>query len=184
MVIKENINWKTDQVKQWGSSHEVIKELLNHGFRYALSLTHHQAGAEDILQEAWLAIIKANGPHNKAYLYTAIRSRFYNQFKREKLIQMVPLDESHENESADSAEQVAIFEEIGNEDIVHALASLRVIEREVLMLAVVEEFTASEIADLTGHSRGTVLSLIHRSKKKIVAFVESKATVMEMGHGA
>lgn len=45
-----------------------------------------------------------------------------------------------------------------------ALAQLRSIEREALFLAVVEGYTAQEIADLTQQGRGTVLSLIHGRK--------------------
>jgi len=44
---------------------------------------------------------------------------------------------------------------------------LRETEREVLFLSVVEGYTADEIAKLTGSTRGTVLSLIHRSRLKL-----------------
>jgi len=40
-------------------------------------------------------------------------------------------------------------------------------EREALLLADVEGYTAQEIAELTGHPRGTILSLIHRSRGKL-----------------
>ena len=49
------------------------------------------------------------------------------------------------------------------------LAKLRDIEREALFLHIVEGYSANEIATLTGRPRGTVLSLIHRSRKKLAA---------------
>ena len=48
-----------------------------------------------------------------------------------------------------------------------ALAELSPGERELLFLAVIEEYTAVEIARLTGRPRGTVLSSIHRTKQKL-----------------
>ena len=53
-----------------------------------------------------------------------------------------------------------------------ALATLRPAEREVLFLADVEEYTAQEIADLMGHPRGTILSLIHRTHRKLRGLLE------------
>ena len=59
-----------------------IKSLLQHGYRYALSMTHNTTRAEDLLQDAWVAILQANGPLEKNYLFSAIRSRFINASKR------------------------------------------------------------------------------------------------------
>ena len=48
-----------------------------------------------------------------------------------------------------------------------ALGTLRPDERETLFLAVVEGYTAQEIADMTQRPRGTILSLLHRTKEKL-----------------
>jgi RNA polymerase sigma-70 factor, ECF subfamily len=48
-----------------------------------------------------------------------------------------------------------------------ALGSLREDERETLFLAVVEGYTAEEIAQLSGRPRGTVLSMLFRAKGKL-----------------
>ena len=48
-----------------------------------------------------------------------------------------------------------------------ALGRLRDDEREVLFLAAVEGYTATELAELTDKPRGTILSMIHRAKKKL-----------------
>ncbi|MBI3777250.1 MAG: hypothetical protein HY273_17190 [Gammaproteobacteria bacterium] len=45
-----------------------LSELLQHGYRYALSLTHHKTRAEDLLQDAWVAVLQARGaPANARY---------------------------------------------------------------------------------------------------------------------
>lgn len=139
-----------------------LPALLHSGYRYALSLTHHRAQAEDLLQDAWVAVLQARGPQTRAYLFTAIRSRFLNQYRRERLVPMVPLDDTL-TESADADPLLRS----NPEDLDRALATLRPVERETLYLATVEEYTAQEIADLTNTARGTVLSLLHRTRQKL-----------------
>ena len=65
---------------------ENTAELLQSGLRYAISLTHDTHRAEDVLQDAWLAVLKARGPHSKPYLFRVIRTRFINYNKREQLV--------------------------------------------------------------------------------------------------
>ena len=70
--------------------------LLNQGYRYAIALTHDRTNAEDLLQSAWLSVIKAGGIREKAYLFSAIRSRYINQGKRDSLVSFVSIDDVHE----------------------------------------------------------------------------------------
>lgn len=147
---------------------DVLTSLLQGGFRYALALTRQRNAAEDLLQDAWVAVLQARGPCHRGYLFAPIRSQFLNRHRRESLISVVPLDEL-EGELVDETT-------VGDEDTLalldaaqldNALALLRPLEREALFLAVVEEYTAQEIAELTGQPRGTVLSLVHRARQKL-----------------
>ncbi len=151
-----------------------LKELLERGFRYALSLAHDETRAEDLLQEGWVSLLAAGGPHQRAYLFTAIRSRFIDGCRRERLVIFETLTDANavgmdgdplhlENEEEVSADQAMLD---------RALARLRPTEREVLLLGDVEGYTAQEIADLTGRPRGTVLSLIHRTRRKLRGLLE------------
>jgi len=144
-------------------------QLLQAGYRYALSLSQNSATAEDLLQDAWVAVLKAKGPSTKAYLFSAIRSRFLNLYKREQLLSIVPLEDEHHNE----VPEVDHFSENFDIEIVEdALNTLRSTEREALFLNAVEGYTAQEVADLTLQPRGSVLSLIHRAKTKIKRYVK------------
>ncbi len=54
-----------------------IRELLQGGYRYALSLTHHHYEAEDLVQEAWLRVWRKYGEcSTRALLLSAVRNRF------------------------------------------------------------------------------------------------------------
>lgn len=158
---------------------ESLTALLQQGYRYALSLTHHAAGAEDLLQDAWLAVIQANGPHEKGYLFCAIRSRFYNQHKRELLVPIEPLESIPEPVQEHRSTDDLIQHDFDNPMLESALAQLRGIEREVLYLSAVEGYTAQEITAITGQARGTVLSMLSRTRHKIQQhFIENSAQVM------
>jgi len=152
-----------------------LAELLQQGFRYALSFTHERASAEDILQDAWLSVLNAKGPIEKAYLFTSIRSRFFNQNKREKLVPMIPIDD-HAEYVDNQIEEHSINFFSDSAEIEQALKCLRPIEREAFFLAAVEGYTAQEIADLTSQPRGTVLSLIHRARKKMQSYFKTTSS--------
>lgn len=159
---------------------EMTETLLIRGYRYALSLTHEPAQAEDLLQDAWVSVLRAGGPQKRAYLFSAIRSRFLDQQRRAQLVVIESLDEdnAHEVPSTEGKDEL-IFAE--TQMLEKALAILRPVEREVLLLFEVEGYTAQEISTLTGQARGTVLSLIHRSRKKLKTHLLSQAE--RQGHG-
>ena len=153
-----------------------LDELLQRGYRYAVSLTHDPARAEDLLHDAWLAILQAGGPRAVGYLFSSIRSRFINQTRHERLVPMVQWDEALEQgllDSTGAGENAADGRlRVSQGALERALSQLRPIEREALYLATVEGYTAAEIADLTRQSRGTVLSLVHRARAKLRRFLE------------
>jgi RNA polymerase sigma-70 factor (ECF subfamily) len=139
-----------------------LRALLLSGYRYALSLTHHRSQAEDLVQDAWVAVLQARGPRTRAYLFTAIRSRFLNEHRRERLVPMVPLEDSYDAASDDPP-----LPDVGPAALERALGALRPVERETFYLASVEGYTADEIGKLMQTPRGTVLSLLHRARAKL-----------------
>jgi RNA polymerase sigma-70 factor (ECF subfamily) len=146
-----------------GSGEE--KDLLQAGYRYALSLTHHQHDAEDVVQTACLKIYSRYGRiKNKPLLFKTIRNLFFDQQRRDKLIQFQVLD-NHQEIAAGSTSSPETLSQTA--DLESLLGALRPEEREVLYLNAVEGYSAREIAKLSGQSRNTVLSLLHRGKQKL-----------------
>ena len=142
------------------------EELLQSGFQYAYALTHHHHDAEDLVQTAWLKLHQRYGTvTTKALFFTTIRNLYIDQYRRRKRIRFITLTGEHERFSA-SGKTAREETKVAIEQM---LAKLRDIEREALFLHIVEGYSANEIAALTGRPRGTVLSLIHRSRKKLAA---------------
>lgn len=137
-------------------------ELIQSGYRYALSLTHHHYDAEDLVQQSWLKLTHRYGSvKNRSMLFSTIRNQFYDQCRRGKIVVFEPIDDHDEPSTA--GHQPAC------DDMDTMLAGLRSEEREALYLNVVEGYTAQEIAKKTGSPRGTILSLIHRAKRKLAS---------------
>ena len=154
-----------------------LGELVQRGYRFALSLTHDAAGAEDLTQDAWFAVLRARGPWSREYLFATIRNRFIDLYRRGKLAPTEPL-EHHPDAEISCESQVwdddeAVFAANGTFD--RALGRLRPEERAVLYLAAVEDYSAQQIADLLDWPRGTVLSMLHRTRGKIRRTLEENS---------
>lgn len=149
-----------------------LEELLHAAYRYAQALCANAEMAEDLVHEGWLRVVKKHGPRpDKALLFRVIRNLFIDDMRHRNRFPNDPLDEQTMIDQ--SATDPAYY---ASEDRVLAsgLGQLRSIEREVLFLWVLEGHTAAEIATLTSQSRGTVLSLIHRTKGKLKKHIEQQ----------
>ncbi|TWT86222.1 RNA polymerase sigma factor [Neorhodopirellula pilleata] len=138
--------------------------LIQAGFRYALSLTHHTHDAEDLIQQACMKILRAKGTLvSKSYLFTTIRNQF------------IDAGRCRSESQAPEGSVESLAEEVTNHvltvdrrlDMEQVLDCLRTEEREALFLNCVEGYTASEIAEITGQPRGTVLSHLSRARKRL-----------------
>jgi RNA polymerase sigma-70 factor (ECF subfamily) len=137
-------------------------ELLQSGYRYALSLTHHKANAEDLVQEACLKLYRRYGElKSRALLFVSIRRLYIDRLRQPYLPPAEEFGEIQEPASPITTENGT------NEDLSLLLGLLRPVEREALYLHHVEGYTAQEIADLVGISRNTVLSLLSRGLRKL-----------------
>ena len=155
-------------------SHKEAEALLQQGYRYAYSLVLQSSSAEDLLQSAWLSILKHQHKTrqyklSKAYFFTTIRNQYINQYRREQLVPMVPIEEQHvlEEEQTWSDIEVTALQI----DLEKALSNLRTVEREIIFLVYFEGYSATEVAKHMNANRNTILSLMHRSKQKLKKFL-------------
>ena len=145
------------------------KNLLQAGYRYAYSLVHDSQRAEDLVQDAWIKIMKNQGKvTSKSLLYTSIKHLFIDEYRKSKTL---PDEGQIEIEDIQSPIH---FPEIGfsQNEINQALDVLKSNEREMLFLHVYEGYRIDEIASSTNNPRGTILSTIHRAKNKLKVKLE------------
>lgn len=138
--------------------------LIESGYRYALSLTHHEQDAEDLIQQACMKVLRAKGRLvSKRYLFASIRNQFIDSRRRRSEEQL----STNANESIHDEAVNHVTQTDRRLDMQQLLATLRMEEREALFLNCVEGFTANEISELTDQPRGTVLSHLSRAKKRL-----------------
>lgn len=151
------------------------KDDLNKLYRYALSLTVQQEAAYDLLQGALERYLKKSSlliDNPNAYLKTIIRNLFIDSERRSKLVPMVSLEGDDTNQADgsifDSPSNSSIDDILINQQQVQQLTKrLTSEENELLYLWAVEEYTTSEIATIFQQPKGTILSKLHRLKKRI-----------------
>lgn len=146
-------------------------ELLNAGYRYAYALTMHRQDAEDLLHDAWIRLITRYGESpEKPMLFRTIRNLFIDGRRHAKVVEryrkQVDVPVSHPDES------VTLMD---SDLLERHLVCLRPVEREVLFLSVVEGYTADEIAAMHTTVRGTILSMLSRSKKKLRTSMQAES---------
>ena len=142
-----------------------VTELLNRGYRYALSLCNTEAEAEDLVHDAWLRLATT---HRKkiviSLLITTVRNLYMDRYRRSRLV----ITEAYDEEPAAAVPERNILPH----EMASALGKIRPEEREAIYLNIVEGYTAREIAEITESPRNTILSLIHRGKKKLADLLE------------
>ena len=149
---------------------DIDVELLNAGYRYALSLCAGNVDAEDLTHDAWLRLTVRYGEVvDKAKFFKAIRNQYIDVYRRRQRWVGIA-NELQEQYARLAAQAMPTAEQCDDESIAELslhLKKLRSVEREALYLQAVEGYTASETAALMGKSRGTVLSLVHRARQKL-----------------
>lgn len=151
-----------------GVSNE-LHDLVQRGYRFALSLTHDAERAEELVQDAWFSVLRRQGPWNRGYLFATIRNRFIDAYRRSGVLSPGPLEDVSASERTDGESELFAADRIqlSNGALGPALGGLSAEERGVLYLAGVEEFSAQGIADLLNWPRGTVLGVMRRAKAKL-----------------
>jgi RNA polymerase sigma-70 factor (ECF subfamily) len=165
----------------------LVTPQLDAAYRFALHLTHNEADAEDLLQEACqLAFGKfqqfQRGTNFKAWLFRIVRNRHIDHLRRkriepgaEKLRDRLPASSmgSHGQELSDprwTAENAVpidnadVFYDLFGDEVNRFLAELPVEFRISVVLCDVDGFSYEEISAVLDCPIGTVRSRISRAR--------------------
>lgn len=139
-----------------------IRDVLQHGYRFALALTHDRAQAEDLVQEVALRALCSDRNLSHFRFFRAIKNCYIDELRRLRASpDVLPLDEhvvSAARGEGEAERDVPL--QLANGALPWALADIRPEERGIVYLWAVEEMSAQQIADLIEWPRRTVLSLL------------------------
>ncbi len=142
-------------------------------YMVAIRLIKDPDEAEDLIQETYLKAFRffdkfKKGTNCRAWLFKIMIRLFYTRYRKRK-IEIYRTsnigDEDIINLEADP--ENAYLEKIRSEEILKAIDSLPDHFRLVLILADVEELSYNEISDALRIPMGTVMSRLHRARKKL-----------------
>ncbi len=145
------------------------RNQLDQLYRYALLLTGQRAEAEDLLHACLSECLERRRDSIAApvaYLRQMLRSRFYDGLRRSRLVQFEPIDEALALPDPQPALESTL---IDAQTLAQVWEQLTSAEREVMYLWAVEGLSAAEIALQLGQARGSILSRMHRVRKRLQA---------------
>jgi RNA polymerase sigma-70 factor, ECF subfamily len=158
--------------------------FMNQLFATAMRMTRNRSDAEDLVQETYLKAYRAYerfeaGTNLRAWLFRIMTNSYINSYrKKQRRPYQTDLEDVQDlylyrrlggNELAtlgQSAEDV-LFDQITDGVILDALEELPDQYRTAVMLADVEGFAYKEIAEILDIPIGTVMSRLHRGRKKL-----------------
>lgn len=145
-------------------------------YAYARRLTQNHEDAADLVQEAYVrALARPEGFKEAAavrpMLFRIMYHCFVDEWRRKKRRpHLVPLRSPGEGDVPDGDPAPNFFvKEALSEDVEQAVNELDDVLRETLWLREIEDFTYSEIANITGVPIGTVRSRLHRARGQLAA---------------
>ena len=141
-------------------------------YRYCYSLTKQSDQAYDLLHtavEKYLAMPARRAQDVKAYLRRIARNQYIDQYRRQQAFREEDIaDHATLDLSTAPLEQILI----NQQELETIWKSLTDTESELVYLWAVEGMTAQAIADELSQPRGTVLSRIHRLRKKLTLLLQ------------
>ncbi len=158
--------------------------FMNQLFATAMRMTRNRSDAEDLVQETYLKGYRAYerfeaGTNLRAWLFRILTNSYINTYrKKQRRPQQSDLEDVQDlylyrrlggTELAKigrSAED-QLFDQITDTNITDALDELPDQYRTAVMLADVEGFAYKEIAEILDIPIGTVMSRLHRGRKKL-----------------
>lgn len=154
--------------------HRFVVPELEVLYGVALAMTRDRADAEDLVQDtllrAFQGIDRFDGKHPRAWLLTILRNAQANRHRRQRpglLRDADRLEEYAEATSPDAGPEGIAMAAVFDWVVESAFAGLSEDQQTVLCLVDVDGLSYQEAADVLGVPVGTVMSRLHRGRKRI-----------------
>ena len=161
---------------------EVALPYLTPLFNLALNLTRNRKDAEDLVQESFLRAYRffdsyKPGTHIKAWLFRILRNTFINRYRAAKvrpeevdfskveISYEQSVDEHFRHAHRPASPEEMVMNGVLDAELEQAMVALPEEYRSVVILALVEEMSYKEVAEVLSIPLGTVMSRLHRGRK-------------------
>jgi len=151
-------------------------------YNFALRMTGDGDDANDLVQDTFLKAFRffdkfEKGTNCKAWLFRIMKNTFINTYRKKSKepdkVDYEDVENFYQNVKPSSTDSThlekEIYDNLFDDDISLALASLPDDFKTVIILSDIEGFTYDEIADFIDCPVGTVRSRLHRARKMLFA---------------
>jgi RNA polymerase sigma-70 factor (ECF subfamily) len=174
---------------------QVLDEVFDGLYGYAMVLSRDRTEAEDLVQETCVRAIQATeslrpGSNVKSWLFTILRNIWLNRLRRRRAApKMVELDgdESAAQKAVVASEDphALYVSKVERQLVREAILQLSDEFREIIVLREYEDLSYQEIASILGCPAGTVMSRLGRARSKLRTLLsDSLRTPDRRGKGA
>ncbi len=152
-------------------------------YNFAYRLTGNEADARDLTQDAFIRVYRAwrsfqPGTSFLSWIYRIVTNLHRDELRRRKgrFQEEIPEDNAPQEFAGQRPLAVTPIDDYVDrqlgEPLSRALAQLSAEQRQVIVLADIEEYSYQEIAEIMGCSIGTVRSRLHRARALLRRLVE------------
>jgi len=162
---------------------QVLDEVFDGLYGYAMVLSRDRTDAEDLVQETCMRAVKAieslePGSNAKSWLFTILRNIWLNQVRQRraapKIIEL-DVDESTLGMAVESSKDphALYVSKVERDQVREAIQQLPDEFREIIVLREYQELSYQEIATLLDCPAGTVMSRLGRARSKLRSLLSS-----------
>lgn len=135
----------------------------------ALALTRNRAAADDLVQDAAMNALAAQGSFTpgtnfRAWIHRILRNRFISDLRRRR--EIVDIDDAS---PASLAVHASHEDRLALQELQRALGELLPIQREALFMIVLQGMSYEEVSAATGCAVGTAKSRVFRARRFLAA---------------
>jgi RNA polymerase sigma-70 factor (ECF subfamily) len=152
-------------------------------YNFAFRLTGNESDARDLTQDAFIRVFRAwrsfqPGTSFLSWIYRIVTNLYRDELRRRKGRYQEELPEDNAPQEFAGQRPLAVtpiddyVERQLGEPLSRALGQLSPEQRQVVILADIEEYSYQEIAEIMGCSIGTVRSRLHRARALLRRLVE------------
>lgn len=152
-----------------------IEQYGRQTYNFAFRLTRNEADARDLTQDAFIRVYRAwrsfaPGTSFLSWIYRIVTNLHRDELRRRKgrYQEEIPQDNAPQDFAGSRPLAVDPIEDYVEgqlgEPLARSLEQLTADQRQVIVLADVEEYSYQEIAEIMGCSIGTVRSRLHRAR--------------------
>lgn len=159
------------------SFRESALQYLDGLYGYAMTLTHNQAEAEDLVRDTYLRAMRAIErlrPETdlRSWLFTILHNLRFNQIhdglSKSRSVETDGPSSTAEFEAKSSKDPLFLYlAKVRQADVRKAIEELPAVYREVIVLCEFEELGYREIAQILDCPCGTVMSRLKRARERL-----------------